>query len=411
MIDYVDEDDSWDESDNLSNWDEEEKLEINMYTTYKINVQNHELSKLIELNIETFADYFKKFGNIFFRHFRILILYDLKMNITDIRIKCINNVEELNINNKVLISKLEKIINAKKINLNEPFIDDIIDSFYLYFKYTIQHTCFMCDKIATYRNSKYLNANLCGNMLCLANSFVSDLFLLQTEVENNPERFRFMLYLFLYSCAINRVPNILPDNTNLEEILELFKDIEDINDLDKLLLIGNNNLIILLNWLIFTYNDIITLSDKSTKNNIIFNINENDVTKTEYFSVVNQEHKEKILNRYHGSIDHNYFNIILGGLKNFSTSKYQVNGAAHGNGVYFGTEETAKGYNYTVANPSTTNNNSHVLELLKKYKYWTCTKILNCDIYYEDNTWTNTDFCTVIPKNENIMIKTMNIYI
>ena len=65
MIDYVDEDDSWDESDNLSNWDEEEKLEINMYTTYKINVQNHELSKLIELNIETFADYFKKFGNIF----------------------------------------------------------------------------------------------------------------------------------------------------------------------------------------------------------------------------------------------------------------------------------------------------------------------------------------------------------
>lgn len=58
-------------------------------------------------------------------------------------------------------------------------------------------------------------------------------------------------------------------------------------------------------------------------------------------------HNSKILKLFHGSGLQNWYSILKNGLKNYSNTTHQVNGAAYGNGIYF-SSSNAMSYVYSM---------------------------------------------------------------
>lgn len=414
MCDFAssDNDDDWESPDD--DWGEttitefdELKIDINQINLntneYEVSVDLFSLSNLICIYIGMFSEILKVYTNITLEVITLKIIYDHKFNIQSIRVFC--NNEKPKETDILILCKIEKIIKNMKLNVTDNFIPKICKRLMYYFQRDIFYQCYICDKCGVVDKNIFddkLILNLCGDLLCICNSFISQNFIVEEEIMNHPCRLELMLYLFIYSCNVNRLPCILPDNTNLNEVLEILSTLPQLNELKNIKNLKSNlnpQLYSILSWLIFTYVNKIRLNNENRKE-LVFNIIENNEIKDKIFK---QAESNKILNKFHGSSDFNYFNILMNGLQSFSKTKYQTNGAAYGNGVYFGNKNTASSYNNT-SKVYKNKNKDKINELLESYTYSKNTKILNCNIYYENPKWHNNSFCTVIPKSENIQI-------
>lgn len=421
------------ESDDISNWESDDiedkniKSRINKnignYSKKDVNIEIEEYYNLIKIDINIFKKVFEIFTNVKLNILNIKIFFNDNLKVT--KLKLLNKgIDELTSTDYLILSKLNKIITNLKIDLEKEFILEIMDNIVSYISNDIYNCCYICNNVGVADNilNNKLVFNLCGSLLCITNSFISQKYIVEEEIKENSDRFEFMLYLFIFSCYVNRIPCILPKDTDLNKVMEILStlpSIESIKNEKNLKKILTNDLYSILSWLIFTYLNKINLFEKSYKQ-IIFNINESFEKKKEFKSVCKKD-TLNIFKMYHGSSDYNYFNIIMNGLKNFSKTKYQTNGCAYGNGVYFGKMEVANGYNRKIVKKIKTSNffflnvsnekYKKVEKLIFNSKYYKLSKILKCEIYYENPQWHRDHFCTVIPKNENILIKSMIINI
>lgn len=397
-------DDSWEDSWEEEPYDDWGDIDNCCILMNQLNL-NHKIddieiingNKLIIIRADMYKEFFKIYENLNLKTFEIWIMLDEMIKIIDIKIK--SKDKDLTTTDSLILCKLEKILKNTKIDLTKEFVPLLIKKITRYLTNDIYDFCYICGKRGIMSKNDGLNIlvlNLCGDLLCITNSFISDGVIFQEELSKNMERFKLMLYLFIYSCKVNRIPCILPENIDLKNVLKLLENLPKFDEIKYMECELDNSLYSLMSWLIFTYKDKIIL-ESETSSELIFEIRESDNIKSEIFKNAD---KSKILNRYHGSADFNYFNIMMNGLQSFSRTKYQTNGAAYGKGVYFGSKNTAIGYNRKIPIKD-----DSITEILNSYKYNKTSKILNCDIYYEDSKWVNTNFCTVIPKSENIIIK------
>ena len=368
-------DESWDDIDSDEEWDEVNYLD-------DINIINKD-NITCSIKADSLLIVHYTINNKLFESFKLKIIFNEKLKIIntiiedEITSKCLH-VDEV----KFLKLKMEKIL--RTLDLTNDFLSEIIIRMDYYFT-TSSKLCYICNKKCIINTN---NLNFCGDLICITNSCMFN-FELFNEISFNSHRFEFMLYLFMCSIYENRMPCILPKDTNLKEVIKLLSKlksikINDINELDP-------DLTGLLSWLVVSYKNKIDvdliINDNSDKKILIF---ENAPA-------------ENILIRHHGSRDFNYFNIIMNGLKNFSKTKYMSTGAAFGDGVYFGSKTTAISYNIRIAKSQ----DNKLYTLISESQFFTKSKILECMIYHEDEKWTNTEFCTVIPKNDNIIIQKM----
>lgn len=409
----------WDECIDRNKFDDLSFINLDEKITIT-KISSIENSIIIKTSV--YKEFFEQYKNINIREIKITISVDKYLNINNITIKK-NNIDYEK-NDSYILCKLEKILNKSNIIISDNLIFDLNNILYVFFHKQLFNDCFICDKpgIIKYKHDyKIITFNFCGDMLCLSNSFLSDKSVLLYNLENDYKKFTFMLYLFIYSCFINRMPCILPENTDLNEILTLFSEIKSIENMKNEILTYSSDLISLLNWLIITYTDKISspyFENKFTCFDIYEDLSKKNIHLLDYsdnnFQKMNTGKKIGKYHVYHGSRDCNYFNIIMSGLKNLSKTQYEVNGTVHGNGIYFGSEYTANGYNIkklTNMNYKKDTLNKHIFQLLEKCEYYNAPKILGCDIYYEETSWANNNYCIVIPKDENVLIKKIKIQI
>ena len=427
---------SWEEASEGDWGDEESQQEIIFDNPYEefIWIENITESNILNIEIKLYPYIIKKtYENIDFGDIQLKCLYkenDLKIyktQITRYLDKELDSKEEEKqeeeLNKQRFLDKLEKKIHKILVNKSiiEFNISDVVIFIQRFFNFSIDNTCFFCDKhVQPIKRGKtfeeFLILNNCGSLICLTNN--CSIGIIERELVNNAERFKIMLYLFLVSCLHKRVPSIMPDNTDVSVILEKFYEFPPI----KVLLynvFGIRKLIDgqtynILSWLITQYDEKISMGNGG--NFIIHDLTPEKSIKFE------SAPKKLILNRSHGSSHNNFFNIIMGGLKNFSKTTYQQNGAAYGPGVYFGSDNTARGYGRgklqkphlsilkSIIKTKPVKPVNHLRDFVETYvesNFSYMSLFLRCKIYWENPTWNNTSFCTVIPINDNIIIHTL----
>lgn len=402
------------------------------YSDEDIKIEIEDQYNIIKIDVNILYEIFKIFTNVSLENIKINIIFENDLEIRRITVNTDIRNEDLTPTDILILCKINKIIRNMKLDLREKFILKIMHQIVTYISNDIYKRCYICDNMGVVDKNIFNNKvilNLCGSLTCITNSFISKNFIVEEEIMTNWDRFEVMLYLFMYSCYVNRIPCILPDDTDLNNVIKILSTlppIEMIKNAENLKLMFSEELYSILSWLIFTYLNKVEFI-KRTKNFIEFKINESSEIKDMVFKDAN---KSDIFNMHHGSNDFNYFNIIMNGLQSFSKSKYQTNGAAYGSGVYFGTIQTAKSYNVNRGGGIIRRKNKNqkppppklpskskdcdyhkiVGDLINGCKYHNINKILNCDIYYEDKKWVKNHFCTVIPKSENIIIKKLIVY-
>ena len=264
-------DDEWDSyDDNDDGWGDDDELDItnnmmNMKISgdldldtggYEVCVENQKYSKLITIEMGMFAEILKIYTNISIDVIKIHIIYNYRLIPDRLRVFIDNKPTETD---ALILCKLTKIMNEMKLDLSSKFIPKICKRFVRYFQHDIYHKCYICDNVGVVDKNIFNNKlilNLCGSLLCICNSFISQNFIVEEELMTNPDRLEFMLYLFIYSCHVNRIPCILPENTELSEvikILETLPSMEELRKVEDLKKILTGELYSILSWLIFTY--------------------------------------------------------------------------------------------------------------------------------------------------------------
>lgn len=407
--------DEW--SDIEDNWDIPNNNIIDLNTNnLDIKVIHEENYRIIKLKNNSYSSLFKNINNISINELNILISYTENYKIFNINVYIENKETKTDI---LILNKLNNKLKNINIDLSNNFISKINDIISEFFNNDIFNKCFLCEKININENHFIDNCfiiNICNDLKCIFNSYIFSEDIVNDELKNQKNRLELMLYLFTYSCYINRIPSILPENTNLMKILNLIKKLDSLNNINfKLYNNLDNELKSLISWLIvkYKYSQKIHFfkEEYDMKNKVlkyIYQINENNIIKDEKFK--NADIK-RIFNKYHGSSDYNYFNILMNGLQVFSNTELQTNGSAYGKGIYFGEQYVAKSYNNNNNISFHKNNKNYkIYKLLIKSNINKCIKLLNCDIFYENDNWENNNFCTVIPDENNIKIKYLIIY-
>lgn len=204
--------------------------------------------------------------------------------------------------------------------------------------------CLICDKDTEYYNYK---PDICKSILCYHGYNELNLCSsIREEILRDKQVCDLLISLFVSACAsphpiynlkiskemaisiINCCPSVIElykiaENTSSEKC---FKDI-----LNKY----NKSLYDLIKYIIDSCPLYIESTEKYDEFKIITSTEKEEMFKSLYEK---QEYK-KILTGYHGSSITNWHNIIRMGLKNYSGTKQQKNGAAFGNGIYLATTE------------------------------------------------------------------------
>lgn len=288
------------------------------------------------------------------------------------------------LSNNIYTWILKDSIRSKDMSLN-----NIVNNIKDVIVYSTQ-VCMMCKNLLPCNVSRPM---VCDNDTCVYQ--LSELGLgysLEYYVLNSLDVLRLLVDIYISTIKVNKdkyfvdKPSFVDDKLN-SDIMELSIDklvsYAESKELRKYLYDINKNLYTMLQWIVsgnrcyieknitsqISGLDQYTIKSLSPEKEIIFNNNA-------------KIHGSKYL--FHGSSLFSWHSIIRNGLKIFSKTKYQVNGAAYGEGIYF-----SKNFNTAMGYSSKSNGIKcmAVCEVVDRYKE------------------SGGGFCTVVTREEDIKLK------
>ena len=254
--------------------------------------------------------------------------YKIKFFIED------NKLTNCKVENEKYVQQSKKILKYLQfVTVSDTFIMDLYLKIQDIHDYFNTH-CLLCEK-------KICEGNfVCNDKLCFFNISIVCKYLLLDFIKNNKEVAEFLFYSFIISLHSSRKPYFIPDTITMKELIEITDKCitfdEILKNIDYLEDIMDSRLISLFIWIIIFCK---TVSYNDGK----LCIKEKDFDKK---TIENKRLKrKKVVTRYHGTSPENLFNIINIGLKNYSKTNKQTNGAAYGSGIYLSdSSDFARGY-------------------------------------------------------------------
>ena len=240
----------------------------------------------------------------------------------------------------------ERLKNDFIFSLESNFFVFIVDYIQELFKH-IYDKCLVCDG-----NMKYvaMKPYICEKEICHFRYNTLNLgFLLLEEIRRDPIVADLLISFFYIACNAPRELTYKPDNFNKTKMIKILNDCPTIYDLIELeneqtlkKHIGPE-LYNILCWII-TSNRVYLEYKSDSNNEYTFVMNSSNPEKEAKFNNHVRKNTETYPG-YHGSGINNWHNIIRMGLKNYSGTKWQLNGAAYGKGIYLSKNiQTAKSY-------------------------------------------------------------------
>lgn len=390
---FSDEEGDWEEEDIFY---EKEKQEYIIPEDCKINIKRGEID--LEINIEKITNEIQK------KYFKQKIIY--------INVKEYSKTITVNTGGKLGFLLDYKI---KKVDFEDT--EYLIIKINNFIKNTIKNLnkkCLICDKDTEYYNYK---PDICKSILCYHGYNELNLCSsIREEILRDKQVCDLLISLFVSACASQHpiynlkisketainIINCCPPVNKLYRIAEYTKTEKCFKKLiDKY----HSELYNLIKYII----DSCPLYIESI-GKFEFKIITSTEKEEKFKNLYEKQEYKKILTGYHGSSISNWHNIIRMGLKNYSGTKHQKNGAAFGNGIYLATTQTfSLFYSIDITNIWKL---SEVFSLRKKNRI-----VAKCDIIdqqknsfnYNESKWQKTKDIFVVDEEEYVNIKSIKI--
>lgn len=390
---FSDEEGDWEEEDIFY---EKEKQEYIIPEDCKINIKRGEID--LEINIEKITNEIQK------KYFKQKIIY--------INVKEYSKTITVNTGGKLGFLLDYKI---KKVDFEDT--EYLIIKINNFIKNTIKNLnkkCLICDKDTEYYNYK---PDICKSILCYHGYNELNLCSsIREEILRDKQVCDLLISLFVSACASQHpiynlkisketainIINCCPPVNKLYRIAEYTKTEKCFKKLiDKY----HSELYNLIKYII----DSCPLYIESI-GKFEFKIITSTEKEEKFKNLYEKQEYKKILTGYHGSSISNWHNIIRMGLKNYSGTKQQKNGAAFGNGIYLATTQTfSLFYSIDITNIWKL---SEVFSLRKKNRI-----VAKCDIIdqqknsfnYNESKWQKTKDIFVVDEEEYVNIKSIKI--
>lgn len=290
----------------------------------------------------------------------------------------------------------------------------LIIKIYNFIKNTIQNLnkkCLICDKDTDYYNYK---PDICKSILCYHGYNELNLCSsIREEILRDKRVSDLLISLFVSACASphplynlkitkQNAINIMNKCPTVNELYNIAENTTDEKCFKKLLNKYHNELYDLIKYII----DSCPLYIESVSK-FEFKIITSIEKEENFKSIYDKSLEKNILIGYHGSSITNWHNIIRMGLKNYSGTKQQRNGAAYGNGIYLATtEKFSLGYSTDI------NNIWRLSDIFsnKKNKIVAKCNIIDKKIYQNEfSIWKKTNEIYVVDNEEYVNIKSIKI--
>lgn len=346
----------------------------------------------------------------------IEIIYDCKNILNETQQKYFNkhkiNICYKKISNNIKINggKLGLILDFKfkkyKLENDDYLVIKIVNKIKNILK-NLNLNCLICDKKLDYYNYK---PSICNDILCEHGyNELNICSSIREEILRDRIVCDLLISLF-YSACFSKF-EIYKLRMNKDIVIKTFRRCPNVNDLYNIAINTKNeyefknkinsineNLYELLKYII----DSCPLYIETEKNNKFRIITSSE--KNFRFNKLLQEVDGQINIAYHGSSLINWHNIIRMGLKNYSGTKHQANGAAYGNGIYLGKEKTLP-LSYCIDGFYIWDK-SNIFNLKKEIKI-----IAECEVIDKKNTlWSKFNQIYVVQLEDYVNIKYIHIY-
>lgn len=291
-----------------------------------------------------------------------------------------HEIKSSNVYNWILKDRYK---DKKYIDMNK-LIEDIIETFEL-----CLDTCIICNKALP---CSVLRPSICNSDMCVYQMSVLGIgFSLEDYIMDSFLVVKLLIDFYIHTIGIknDRVmfdkPNFVTDMDKLDTVIKEM-DLSDLgqlaesNTLRHVLSTKHPDLYNTLQWIVSGNRCHIShVLESKIKDTLQYKINTLCPEKEAVFQ--ENARKHGTIHLFHGSPLYCWHSIVRNGLKNMSKTKFMVNGAAHGEGIYL-----SKNINVATGYSKTTEKRCVILcEVIDRYKV--------------------TDFCCVVNREEDIKLK------